>query len=371
MSFCEEFSPALGNLSQAYNKCISENTMILRSMLFILLTLDSLSAIAIGQSLDVIEPMQGRDIRCSIKSSTPQSIQYEISGQSQEINISNIKNVKFSGEPGEFNRARNRLQGGQFDDALTELQKVNASSLTDFQKTEFAYLNALGEARKALRDGTLPVRDAAKTISQFLQSNPTTFHFYEMTDLFGWMAFHSSEFAAAEKSFLSLTESKVAPLVLAGHLGLARTALEQSKFDDAQSHLTAIADAESNDDQSLEIKLIGKSLSARVLAEQGQIPQAIALLEEIIKNESDEKTRVFANVYNSLGICHLKAGDAKNAVLAFLHTDQLYASEVDSHAEALFYLGGIWAQINETDRSNRAKQTLSQQYRNSLWATKK
>ncbi len=345
--------------------------MISRTWLVTLLTLISLSATVLGQSLDVIEPMQGRDIRCAIKGSTPQAIQYDISGQSQEISISNVKSVKFGGEPGEFNKARNRLQGGQFDDALTELQKVNPSSLSDLQKTEFAYLNALAEARKAMRDGTMPIRDAAKTANQFLLSNPTTFHLYEMTDLFGWMAFHSSEFAAAEKSFQSLTESKVAPWVLAGHFGLARTALEQSNLDDAQAQLTAIASAESNDDQSLDLKLIGKSLTARLLAERGQVPQAIALLEEIIKNESDEKTRVFANVYNSLGFCHLKAGDAKNAVLAFLHTDQLYANEVDPHAEALFYLGGLWAQINETDRSNRAKQTLSQQYRNSLWATKK
>jgi hypothetical protein len=94
-------------------------------------------------------------------------------------------------------------------------------------------------------------------------------------------------------------------------------------------------------------------------------------LEDIIKRESDDRTRVFANVYNSLGLVHLHTGDTKSAMLAFLHTDQLYANEADLHAEALYYLAELWTQRNETDRANRAKQTLGQQYRNSYWASKK
>ncbi len=323
------------------------------------------------QSNDTIEPVQGRVIRCVIKGTTPLGIQYEINGQPQQIAIAEIKSVKFSGEPAEFTKARNRLQGGQFDDALTELQKVNPASLNDFQKAEFAYLNALCEVRKSLRDGTLPLRDAATTVNQFLESHPTSFHFYEMSELFGLLAFHSGEFAAADKAFQPLIASTVPPLILAGHLGLARTALEQSKWEDAQTQLTAIAALEANDNQSQDIKLIATSLSARVLGEQNQGPQAVAILEEIIKRESDERTRVFANVYNALGMVHLRAGDTKNALLAFLHTDQLYANEADLHAEALYYLVGLWTQLNETDRANRAKQTLGQQYRNSYWASKK
>jgi tetratricopeptide (TPR) repeat protein len=328
-------------------------------------------AIARGQAADVIEPMQGRDIRCTIKQTTPQGIQYEINDQSQEINILNIKGVKFANEPSEFARARNRIQSGQFDDALTELQKVNSSSLNDLAKAEFAYLNARAEAMKATRDGTLPLRDAATSVNKFLQTHPNSFHFYEMSELFGWMAFHSGEFAAAERSFQTLASSDIPPIALAGELGLARGAIEQSNWDAANTKLDAIVASAANDDRSAETKLIAKALSARVMAEKGAVAPAIAQLEEMIKSESDDRTRVFAHLYNSLGYCHLKADDTKNAVMAFLHTDLLYANEADAHAEALYYLGQLWAKINETDRSNRAKQALAQQYRNSLWAAKK
>lgn len=323
-----------------------------------------------GQANDTIEPVQGRAIRCAIKGTTPQGIQYEIGGQPQQIGVAEIKSVKFSGEPGEFAKARNRLDSGQYDDALTELQKVNASELQEVEKAEFAYLNAIAAVKKSLRDGSLPTRDAATIVSKFLKDFPNSFHFYEMTEYFGWLAFHTGEFAAAEKAFEPLTASAIPSLELAGYLGLARTALELGQWGDVQTQLTAIANQAANDDQSQEIKLIGKCLAARILAEQNQAPQAIAMLEEIIQSENSERSRVFANVYNSLGLVQLRAGDPKSAKLAFLHTDQLYSNETDLHAEALYYLATIWAQLNETDRANRAKQTLSQQYRNSLWASK-
>jgi tetratricopeptide (TPR) repeat protein len=323
-----------------------------------------------AQGSDTIEPTQGRDIRCTIKSTTPQGINYEINGQAQQINVVDVASVKFAGEPNEFGRARTRIEGGQFDDALTELQKINPSQLNELQKAEFAYLHALANARKSLRDGTLTLREGAATVNQFLQAHPNSFHVFEMTEIFGWMAFHSGEFAAGVKSFETLANSGIPSLALSGHLGLARTALEQSQWEEAGRQLDAIASLDANDNQSQDIKLIGRCLSARILAEQDQVAQAIGLLEEIIKSENNDRTRVFANLYNAMGLVYMKAGDPKSALRAFLHTDLLYSGEADPHAEALYYLTGIWSQINETDRSNRAKQTLSQQYRNSLWASK-
>lgn len=330
-----------------------------------------LVGVARGQGSDTIEPLEGRDIRCIIKGTTPQAVQYETNGQSQQIGVVEIKSVKFAGEPAEFARARNRLQGGQFDDCLAELQKITPLALNDLLKAEYEYLSALAEGRKSLRDGTLPLRDAAKSVNQFLQSFPNSFHFLEMTEIFGWLAFHSGEFAAAEKSFQTLVDSQIPSIALDGQFGLARTAMEQSQWDVAQKALSAITSNDANDDPSQELKLIARCWSARLLAEQNQAPQAIGQLQEIIKAESDDRTRVFANLYNALGLAYLRAGDPKNALLAFLHTDQLYANEADPHAEALYYMSALWSQLNETDRSNRAKQALSQQYRNSLWATKK
>lgn len=325
---------------------------------------------AFGQTGDSIKPLQGRDIRCTIKETMPEGIRYEVNGQSHSIMVVEIKSVDFAGEPNEIGRARTRLEAGQFDDCLAELQKVDPTALKDFLKAEHAYLKANAEAKKSLREGTMALLDAARSVNQFLETYPKSYHFFEMSELFGWLAFHSSQFPAADKSFQSLAQSNIPSIVAAGYLGLARTALEQSKWDEAQQHLTAISALTVNDDQTQEIKLIARCLAARILAEQNKAAEAIALLEEIIKTESDEKTRVFANLYNALGLAQLRAGNAKEALLAFLHTDQLYSNEADPHAEALFYLASLWNQVNETDRSNRARQTLTQQYRNSLWASK-
>jgi hypothetical protein len=335
------------------------------------LTVAAAPSFIAAQGPDTIEPRQGRDIRCTIQATSATAIQYEIAGNPQSIPVGDIKGLKFGGEPGEFGRARNRIQSGQFDDGLAELQKVNPAALPELVRVELDYLTALGKARKALRDGSLPLREAATAVNQFLQSHADSIHVLEMTEIFGWMAFHSAEFAAADKSFQALVDAQASPFELAGHFGLARSAIEQANWDAAGTQLTAIASNDANDDAAQELKLVGRALAARVNAERGQAVEGIKELEQIIQSENSERSRVFANVYNALGVCHLRAGNLKGAERAFLHTELLYSGEADLHAEALHYLAGLWAQANETDKSNRARQTLNQQYRNSLWASRK
>ena len=77
---------------------------------------------------------------------------------------------------------------------------------------------------------------------------------------------------------------------------------------------------------------------------------------------------LFAQIYNALGDVQAKAGRLKEAMMAYLHTQLLFASEPDSHAEALFHLAEIWPQLEQTDRANQSRETLKSRYRNSFWA---
>jgi Flp pilus assembly protein TadD len=98
--------------------------------------------------------------------------------------------------------------------------------------------------------------------------------------------------------------------------------------------------------------------------------QATQTLNELIATESAENSLLFANLYNALGSVYEKAGQLKEARTAYLHTNLLYASEPDEHAEALYHLALIWPQLEETDRANEARDTLKTRYRNSYWAGK-
>ncbi len=330
-----------------------------------------LTSTSLGQTDNIKRRAQGRDIRCRVTDVSKTRVAYEIGGQKQEISAAEIQYVDFAGEPSELGRARTRLNSGQFADCLTELQKVDVGSLNSFLKDEYAYLSAMAEARRAMLEGSTTLRDAAAVVSQAIKEHGNTYHYYELAEQLGMLAFHAGELPSAEKQFQEMAASGVPYFALRGNLFLGRTLLEENKLTEAKSSLAEVANSEANDDFAQDAKLIAQCLSARVMAKEGQAPQAIQLLQTIIGRENSDRKQVFAACYNSLGICHLAASDLKNAKIDFLETDLLYGSESEWHAEALYYLSDVWAQLGRTDDSMCAKQTLSKQYRNSFWASKK
>ena len=103
---------------------------------------------------------------------------------------------------------------------------------------------------------------------------------------------------------------------------------------------------------------------------QGDVANARPIVDKIIADENADNTRLFAYAYNALGQCHLQAKEFKPAALAFLHTELLFPSEADPHAEALYNLAMIWPKLEQTDRANRARAMLKSRYRNTIWAPK-
>ena len=107
---------------------------------------------------------------------------------------------------------------------------------------------------------------------------------------------------------------------------------------------------------------------AKIMALEGKSEAGRAIVEKIIKEENPDNGMLFAYAYNTLGTCHVQSQQPKPAAIAFLHTELLYGTESDPHAEALYNLAKLWPQLEETDRANRARQALKSRYRNTYWA---
>ena len=90
----------------------------------------------------------------------------------------------------------------------------------------------------------------------------------------------------------------------------------------------------------------------------------------MIKTENSDDKLLFAHIYNALGAAYEKAGKFKEASRAYLHTDLLFASVLEAHAESLYHLAILWPKLEQTDRAARARDTLKARYRNSYWAGK-
>ena len=111
---------------------------------------------------------------------------------------------------------------------------------------------------------------------------------------------------------------------------------------------------------------VGKAVC---LAETGKLDEAVTLLQDLINKNDPQDTTLFARIYNALGRCYMKQNKPKDAVLALLHTDALFYSDADAHAESLYYLSKLWSEINKSDRAVAARNMLRERYAGSVWAT--
>ena len=93
-----------------------------------------------------------------------------------------------------------------------------------------------------------------------------------------------------------------------------------------------------------------------------QLQKYIDASEQVIAQASPEDAAVHARAYNVLGASLKKAGRTKEALLAYLHVDVLYASQAQAHAEALRNLAELWSAVNQPQRAAQALQTLQDRY---------
>ena len=93
-------------------------------------------------------------------------------------------------------------------------------------------------------------------------------------------------------------------------------------------------------------------------------------LEKMVDEGDSTDAELFSELYNAMGGILQTAGKNEEAILAFLKTDLLYASEVDAHAEALYWLSQLWPKIGDSQRATEAKSKLSKLYPTSQWLTK-
>jgi tetratricopeptide (TPR) repeat protein len=104
-------------------------------------------------------------------------------------------------------------------------------------------------------------------------------------------------------------------------------------------------------------------------AETGKAEEGLALLQDLINKNDPQDVPLFARTYNALGKCHQKLNKPKDAVLAYLHTDVLFYTDADAHAEALYNLSKLWGDVNKQDRAVAARATLKERYAGTVWAT--
>ncbi len=284
------------------------------------------------------------------------------------VPASKIDRVSFSREPADINRARDQMETGRFSDAIESLGKIDAAKLTPQMKAEVDFIRAYSMAQNSLRGGGTTPQEAGGVVAAFIKENPTSWHLYPAIEQLGKLYFSIDRTDLAMVQFAKLSQASWPKCRLNGALQLGMLATDNAA--DANAAFDSILSDNSNDDVTQLYKLLAKCEKARVAGMGADPAASISQLNEMIATENSDNKLLFAHLYNALGAVHQKNSKWKEARTAYLHTDLLFATEGELHAEALFHLSKIWAQLDETDRAAMARDTLKSRYRNSYWAGK-
>lgn len=310
-------------------------------------------------------------LRGKVLSTSAFKVTVDEKGSTKEVPVSEINKISYSGEPRSLSRARDHLENERFDDCLETLKKIEDPPGSKFIKQEMQYLEACASGRKAMRgDPVLTTKVAEQIVGNFVQSNSDSYRLVPAVDLYAQLLMANGKTQQAQKEFNKLTKSQWSSYERRGHFFEGETLIHQDNLAGAAKSYQTLASLDDSSAEARQYKLLADCQLAKISALEGSVEPAIATLEKIIQVENSDNTQLFACAYNALGTSYLKAGNIKKACRSFLHTELLFSTEADAHAEALYNLTKIWPQLKETDRANRARALLVSRYRNTIWAAK-
>jgi|tagenome__1003787_1003787.scaffolds.fasta_scaffold20863173_2 tetratricopeptide (TPR) repeat protein len=300
---------------------------------------------------------------------TKNKVTVDMSGVPRTIDVNDIQRITFRDEPAELNAARTAVIQRNYNQALADLKKLDGQKIErDFIRQDIDYYRALCLCRLAMSEGG--DKTAATTaMVNFVKSAPENYHFYDAAEILGDLAMTSGKWADAARYYGPISAAKWPDYQMRANNAIGRALIGEKKYDEALEKFKAVLSAELNTPEANKQKNQANVGRAVCLAETGNTDEAVSLLQDLINKNDPQDTALFARIYNALGRCYIKQNKPKDAVLALLHTDTLFYTDADAHAESLYYLSKLWSEINKSDRAVAARNMLKERYAGSVWAT--
>jgi tetratricopeptide (TPR) repeat protein len=328
-------------------------------------------AAAIGQASDSVKTIGGKEIRGEITQITPAKVVIEHGGAAEEIPSIEVQSVFFDGESLTMKAVHNDVRDGNIQKAAEhfDVVQVKGTPRKEIQQ-EYDFYSAYIAAKLATA-GEGKIDEAGHKMLAWVNANPTSLHYYDACQILGDLLLGLRRYDQACSYYNKLSDSPFPELKMRAGVATGRTLLLEKKTAEAQKAFAAVLAVSTTGDLADSQRLIATLGKARCAIEMGRSDDVIKTIEEIIeKTDSEQNPEVMATAYNTLGAAYRKAGKTKEALMAYLHVDvmETYAKCADAHAEALANLVDLWTELRQPDRANKARHTLSENYKNSPWA---
>jgi len=335
------------------------------------LTLAIVGTLALARgavALDQIKKIDGGTTSCRITEVSATKISYEQGALKKDMGVNEVAYVIFEGEPGPLKVARSHILAARYEEALNSLGKLEITDATRKEAVQDAqFYRAFATAKLALA-GSGTIAEAGKLMMAFVKTQPTSYHYLEASEVLGDLLVANRNYELAAEYFSKLAETPWPDFKMRAGVALGRALLAQKKVAEAQKAFDGVLALQAKGPTAETQRAAARLGKIRCLSETGKQDEVIKLVEDFIDKTDPDKKEIMAQAYNVLGSAFRKANRPKDAVIAFLHVDQLYSSVADAHAEALANLAHLWQSLQQTERAVRAQRTLTERYGNSPWA---
>lgn len=289
-------------------------------------------------------------------------------GDEITVPISDVERVRWDGEPAGLNLARSNELAGNFEKALEGYAKAatdyagNNKNLT----SDLEFLVARTTAKAALADPAL-LPEASTLLEKFRTDNSQSFRYFECVYYLGEVYMAAKDFAQARTAFDELRQSPLKAYQMMSNVSNARLLLAEGKLAQARALFAEVAGEQASTPAELSRKyeaMLGKAACEQQAQQYGD---AIKTLESVVEVVPPTDTKTLAEAYVLLGDCYRDQNKIKEAVLAYLHVDVLFANEKTVHPEALYGLARLWASAGHPERGAEAEARLEANYPNNEW----
>jgi tetratricopeptide (TPR) repeat protein len=318
---------------------------------------------------DRVKVRQGAPALGTITKMTADQVVVEQGPLVKRVPVTEIISIEFEEEPAELgNLIRSAYEGGRYQDAIETLGKIDTKGIDrEAILQDIAYYKAASAARLALAgSGSAP--DAGRQLVAFESKASQNYHYWDTCQLLGELLVFTGKPEAAARYFDKLSNSELPEVKLKGGVLSARSYEANKQYEQALAKYDAVISNSADSKEAQSQKYHAECGKATTLAAMGKVDEAIKIVDQVLTKADDSDRELLARAYNALGSCYVAANKKKEALIAYLHTDLLFANYPEQHAEALAALSTLWIDADKADRAAKAKASLQELYPGSRWA---
>ena len=334
-----------------------------------LLYLGSLAATVRGDEVvlvpnSTVKGAVGGRVRGAVQTETPTEVTVKLGTTTISVPTGEIVSIKYDGQPPDMVLADLRESSGLLSEAADLYKKAAAAAAgKPFVAQSALFHQAKDTAEVAMAD---PARaaEAIVLLDAFVKGNASGRHVVAALETLARLQLQKGDVVAVEKTIAALEKQPQ---------GADRAAVLRARvFAKKGDHEKAISELDrmiKNSPEGSTRQREARLAKAESLATLKKFAEAETDVRAVIKATSPEDVQAQSAAYNTLGDCLRAAGKPKDALLAYLHTDLLYAKDKEQHPRALANAAQIFRELKRDDRADELLQRLKQEYPQSPWLT--